>query len=209
MPTSVRPFQAERLTKPSILEGFSFPRAFTEGAPLDLEIGCGVGWHPIKYAKANPDRRLIAIEHTREKFTSFEGRFEKNGAPSNLLPVHADAVRWITHAIEKESVDRVFLLYPNPEPNAPNKRWFRAPFFERLLWVLAPGGSVTLATNVESYMNEACAYARDAWGLELASRRSFTKADELEGIPRTHFEKKYLLRGETCHDAVFVKKDSK
>lgn len=212
MPLNVRPFRTEHVSKPSILEGFVFPAAFTDGSPLDIEIGCGVGWHPIKYAKANPDRRLIAIEHTREKFEKFEGRFEKNERPGNLLPVHANAVHWITHALAAESVSRYFLLYPNPEPNAANKRWLRAPFFHRLLWTLKPGGTVTLATNVESYMTEAIEYAREFWKLDVVESRAFTRADALSSagveIPRTHFEKKYLLRGETCYDAVFEKRKS-
>lgn len=206
MPPSVRPFHPEHVTKPSILDGFSFPSAFTDGSPVDVEIGCGVGWHPVRYAKENPERRLIAIEHTRDKFERFEGRVARNGSPANLLPIHADATRWITHALAKESVSRYFLLYPNPEPNAPNKRWLRAPFFERLLWTLAPGGQVTLATNVKSYMEEAIEYAREAWKLDVREARSFTNADAPSGIPRTHFEKKYLLRGETCYDAVFEKR---
>lgn len=208
MPLSVRPFQAEPITKPSILEGFAFPSAFRDGAAIDVEIGCGVGWHPIKYAKANPDRRLIAIEHTREKFEKFEGRVLRNESPSNLLPVHANAVPWITHALTKESVSRYLLLYPNPDPKEPNKRWFRAPFFERLLWTLAPGGTVTLATNVKSYMDESIEFARDVWGLDVVEVRTFTSNESLPEIPRTHFEKKYLVRGETCYDVIFAKRKS-
>jgi len=209
MPPSVRPFQPEQVAKPSVLEGFAFPRTFEDGSPIDLEIGCGVGWHPITYAKENSDRRLIAIEHTREKFESFKGRFEKNGKPANLLPVHADAVRWITHALTEESMSRIFLLYPNPEPNSPNKRWFRSPFFERLMWSLAPGGTITLATNIESYMEEAREYADKVWKLELKQTRTLNSVTKSAGLPRTHFEKKYLERGETCYDAVFVKRNSK
>ncbi|MEK7357421.1 MAG: SAM-dependent methyltransferase [Bdellovibrionota bacterium] len=206
-PTTVRSFQADRVAKPSSLEGFSFPRAFTDGAPLDLEIGCGVGWHPIAYAKANPDRRLIAIEHTREKFERFEGRLAKNHPLDNLLAVHGNAVNWVTNALERETLSRVFIMYPNPEPNAPNKRWFRTPFFARLLWTLELGGTITLATNVETYIAEAIEYARAEWKLEAGALRSFANANAPPETPRTHFEKKYLQRGETCFDCVFTKRE--
>src|SRR5689334_22652665 len=117
----VRPFRAEALGAPTDLGEFQLP----QGKPLDVEIGCGVGLHPIRYALANPERNLIAIEHTREKFASFRQRYEGNGHPANLFPIHADAIRWVTHALPPGSVSKFLLLYPNPEPKATNKRWIR------------------------------------------------------------------------------------
>lgn len=201
----VRAFDPTSIEQPHGLNGFAWPAAFKDGAPWDLEIGCGVGWHPIKYALDHPKRRLIAIEHTREKFESFQGRVFNHPEITNLLPVHADAVRWVTHAIPAGSVDRIFLLYPNPEPKAANKRWLRMPFFQRLLETLAPGGTITVATNIESYLEEAVKYGVEVWGLEVLEQRRFTKAEAPAGTPRTHFEKKYLERGEMCFDVTFRK----
>jgi tRNA (guanine-N7-)-methyltransferase len=203
MALTVRPFNREQVDPPFDANSFSWPKTFTESAPLDLEIGCGVGWHPIRYAERNPGRRLIAIEHTREKFESFQGRFEKHGL-TNLLPVHADAVRWVHHHLKNESIDRVFLLYPNPEPGNPSKRWLRAPFFHRLLEVMKPGAELTLATNIESYFKEALEYGENFWKLGISRQRTIVNPPP-DGIPRTHFEKKYLARGESCFDVTFRK----
>ena len=208
MPLNVRPFQTEFLAPPESLAQLQWPPLFRESSrPLDVEIGCGVGWHPIKYAKEHPARNLIAIEHTREKFEKFNARFARATELENLLPVHADAVRWITHALTPASVDRVLLLYPNPEPKAPNKRWFRMPFMHRLLETLKPNGELVLATNIEAYWTEAQTYARDFWNLEMKEARPFDRRSAPAGTPRTHFEKKYLLRGETCFDLVLKKDD--
>jgi tRNA G46 methylase TrmB len=200
---SVRAFDSESVSPPKGLSDFQWPASFTDGSPLDLEIGCGVGWHPIRYAQRNPQRRLIAIEHTREKFESFHGRYEKH-ALDNLLPIHADAIRWVTHAIKPESLDRAFLLYPNPEPGNPSKRWLRAPFFHRLLETMKPGATIQLATNIESYFKEALEYGTEYWKLKIVEQRILTQPIP-EDIPRTHFEKKYLERGETCFDVTFRK----
>ncbi len=205
-PILVRKFDASRVPTPSGLALFEWPAALKDGFPIDLEIGCGVGLHSIRYALANPDRRLIAIEHTKEKFESFERRWVAHSSPSNLLPVHADAVHWITHALAAETIDRVFILYPNPEPKAPNQRWLRRPFFERLLTVIRPGGQITLATNIESYLDEAVLYATRFWNLSGSGGRQLRVTDHPSPSPRTHFEKKYLERGETCFDVTFLKK---
>ena len=82
------------------------------GMRLDVEVGCGVGYHPIRYARANPDRFLIAIEHTHTRFEKFERRLAHHEKLQNLLAVHADAVEWITHSLPEESVDRYYFLIP-------------------------------------------------------------------------------------------------
>jgi tRNA (guanine-N7-)-methyltransferase len=201
----VRAFDPIAIEQPHGLNGFAWPAAFKDGAPWDLEIGCGVGWHPIAYARANAGRRLVAIEHTREKFARFAGRYARHPELTNLLPVHADAVRWVTHAIPPESLERVFFLYPNPATKSVSKRWLRMPFFQKLLEAVKPGGTILLATNLESYFLEAVEYGEKAWGLEVLETRTFQKATAPAETPRTHFEKKYLDRGETCFDVTFRK----
>lgn len=188
----VRQFDESAITAPRALVK---PRAHEH---LDLEIGCGVGWHPIQYAKENPGRHLVAIEQTREKFQSFARRAQKH-ALANLTPVHADAVRWVTHALTPQSLERIFILYPNPEPRASNRRWVRMPFFAKLLEALKPGGTLTLATNIEAYAQEAAEYALHFWQLETLGPQPYA------GPARTHFEKKYLERGETCFNVTFRK----
>jgi tRNA G46 methylase TrmB len=134
----IRTFRADQVRLP---RNFVEP-SFAPGVPLDLEIGCGVGWHPIQYVQKNPARHLIAIEHTRNRFASFERRARSHAEIKNLTPVHADAIEWVTHALAPESVDRIFLLYPNPYPKRSdlNKRWHAMPFMGRLLGVLKMGG---------------------------------------------------------------------
>lgn len=193
----VRMFNIDQVKPP--VETIAHPSASAwlarANTPIDLEIGCGVGWHPISYARENPDRRLIAIEHTRAKFERFQGRLNNQPELTNLLAVHADAVRWVAHSLPPQSIERCFFLYPNPEPKAPNRRWLRSPFLHRLLTTLKPGGEITLATNEQWYMAEARDWAAHAWGLEEIDYREITA-----GSPRTHFEKKYLARGQTCFD---------
>lgn len=201
----VRPFHRSAIAPPEGFSSHRWPESWASTRlPLDLEIGCGVGWHPIQYAKSNPDRRLIAIEHTRAKFDRFTTRLNSHPELTNLVAIHGDAVRWTTHLFETEAVSRVLLLYPNPEPKAANKRWIRMPFFARILEVLVPGGEVVIATNELDYFNEVLEWGERAWDLSIRRSRSFD-ATSVGHPPRTHFEKKYLARGQTCHDVVFTK----
>ncbi|MDR3607914.1 MAG: SAM-dependent methyltransferase [Oligoflexia bacterium] len=190
----MRPFRSENISKPRGTLPFAYPSI---EVPLDVEVGCGVGWHPIRYVRENPKRTLVAIEHTRTRFSRFERRIASHDPLPNLHPVHADAVKWITHFLRPATVDRYFFLYPNPRP----KPWYSMPFFARVVETLKVGGTVTLATNESFYYVAAKNYFTRVWGLEIVSDRSIAPIEK----PRTHFEKKYLSRGESCFDLVVRK----
>ncbi|PIP89556.1 MAG: SAM-dependent methyltransferase [Bdellovibrionales bacterium CG12_big_fil_rev_8_21_14_0_65_38_15] len=187
----MREFKSELIPKPrsSILA--------PEGK-FDLEIGCGAGLHPIQYAIAHPDRHLIAIERTLEKFLKFEKRWKSHECPKNLVPIHDDAISWITHNVANEQLQRVFILYPNPEPKNKNQRWAHMPFLSHLVDKLAKDAELTLASNIKSYIDECVELFAD-YGLKLKSLSTPT----LPG--RTHFERKYLKDGQDCYNLVFVK----
>jgi tRNA G46 methylase TrmB len=203
--SAIRVFDSTSVPLPKGQAPFQLPSSFSPQTPIDLEIGCGVGWHPIQYARQNPSRYVIAIEHTRAKFERFASRLANNAELPNLRPVHADAVSWVTHCLPPQSISRCFLLYPNPEPKAVSRRWLRMPFMQRLLETLAPTGQLTLATNERAYFDEALHYAAEYWKLEVEATRTISATNVPAGFPRTHFEKKYLLRGETCYELVVRK----
>lgn len=171
--------------------------------PVDVEIGCGVGFHPLKYARQNPDRQVVAFERTSAKFAKFHGRLQNHEHVKNIVAVHGDAIPWITHGFAPESVDRYLMLYPNPYPkeSQKNQRFHAMPFFSFLRDTLKRGGSITIATNQEFYMREACQAMREVWGLKLVELREIA----LDSMPRTHFEKKYLERGDQCWNMVWNK----
>ena len=195
----MREFTASHIPKP--LLAFQAPPG-----PLDLEIGAGGGLHAVRYCQQNPTRTLLAVEKTHTRFAKLENR--KLGHPElrNLHTIHADAVAFVCHYLPTASLERIFLLYPNPypKPKQANLRWHNRPFLGQLLKTLKPGGRLTLATNIQSYADEAAARMVDTWKLDL---QEFRKVDPA-AVPRTHFEKKYLARNETCWNLIFCKSAS-
>jgi tRNA (guanine-N7-)-methyltransferase len=193
----MRPFDPSKVPPPPDFR----PLPHFPDRPFDIEIGCGVGFHPLRYAEANPERILVAFERTSDKFARFAGRLAHHKALPNLFPVHGDAIPWIVHGVKPDSVDRYFLLYPNPYPKESqrNLRFHEMPFFAFLRNTLKPGGALTLATNAEFYAQGAKAKLVADWGMKIVSE-SLLPADF---SPRTHFEKKYLARGENCWNLVF------
>lgn len=191
---NLRQFKPEKLFAP---RGFIKP---VIKAPQYLEIGAGRGKHALMFAQDNPDKYLIAIERTRNKFNNFADKSQQLSL-NNLLPIHADAIPWVVHALAPKSLAGVFLLYPNPEPKNPSQRWLNMPFFEFLLSRMQDNAKLILATNIQSYIEEAEQQAKDLWKLTP----QVTEVDKQS--ERTHFEVKYLARGETCWQLELVKPD--
>ncbi len=157
---------------------------------MQLEIGAGVGLHAIRCAQESPDTLLVALERTRNRFALLEQRVRQHDLP-NLLEVHADAVPWVTHLDKAVKFSKIWILYPNPEPSNRNQRWVNSPFFPELLQRLNSEGELEFATNLSWYADEVERQAQEVWQLKVFR-------EKFQDSPRTHFEKKYLGRGEVC-----------
>ncbi|MFV5404783.1 SAM-dependent methyltransferase [Acinetobacter sp. 228] len=190
----IRQFQAQRMHAPREFQSIS-------PEPVCVEVGAGKGKHALLFSKNNPDTQLIAIERTREKFLAMQKQHAVEGQ-TNLQTVHADALPWIVHALYPQQVEQFFILYPNPEPHNPAQRWVNMPFFEFLLSRLKTGGTITLASNIPAYIEEAETQVRELWKLP------FVKEVIAADSTRTHFEIKYLERGELCQQLIISKPES-
>lgn len=199
----MRSFNSENLPLPRLSEEQKnhLIKFIEKSTAIDLEIGGGVGFHAVQYALNNPDRQLICIERTHEKYEKLYRRWINHNKPQNLLPIHADAVSLVHYFIPENIIRKVFFLYPNPESKNSAQRWINMPFFGRLLELLPNGCEILFATNELFYYEELLENSPH-WPLKIVSKRSFIKAD-VEPIFRTHFEKKYLERGETCYEVLF------
>src|SRR5258708_7312412 len=134
MQAPVRAFTEREIPRPRI--DFQLP-----SGPLDLEIGAGQGLHAVRYCQANPERQLLAVEKTTIKFAGLQRRSHTHPQLTNLHAIHADAVAFVRYFVPDDSLDRVFLLYPNPHPKAKqaNLRWHNRPFLALLLRKMKSG----------------------------------------------------------------------
>lgn len=165
-----------------------------------LEIGAGTGMHAISFCKKHPDEKLIAIEKTSEKYRKFKKQHELENLP-NLIALQSNAIHWVCHNLWKESLKKIFILYPNPEPKNPAQRWPLMPFTEYLLDCLVPEGELYFASNIKGYIKEAELQYSGFWNLSLEKKNILKEAN----LARSLFEKKYIERGEVCIELCFKK----
>lgn len=187
----IRPFQAQYLKAPRDFQPI-------DNEKICLEIGAGKGKHACLFAAENPSKKLIAVERTKEKFLAMQKQHQEQQL-KNLTPINADALPWVVHALYPQQLQHIFILYPNPEPHNTMQRWLNMPFFEYLLSRLEDGGQIIVASNIPEYIAEGETQLQNVWHLPYV----------LEKIPqdsaRTHFEIKYLERGELCQQLVIQK----
>jgi tRNA (guanine-N7-)-methyltransferase len=198
----------DRIFRPEFLpsQWARLPEFTLKSSAVDLEIGAGVGWHAITYSKSHPDRHLIALEHGRERFQKMHRRWVHNGRPGNLEIYSMGVVPFSCFYLPENSVERIFILYPNPYPKVSQKRkrFHAMPFMKELLKKLKAGGTLELRSNVLAYAQEALEdYQKQ--GLRLLRHELISKVLRPDFCPETHFELKYFKAGEVLHHLVFLK----
>lgn len=129
------------------------PNQFFEPKPkkIWLEIGFGGGEHLAAQAKANPHVGFIGAEIFENGIASLL-RQSAEAALKNIRILDSDAREFLP-IIGDRSLDRVFLLYPDPWPkNKHAKRRFvcRAAL-DQLARIMRPGAEFRIATDHPEY----------------------------------------------------------
>ncbi|MEZ4704901.1 MAG: hypothetical protein R3A11_06920 [Bdellovibrionota bacterium] len=116
MKDSVRPLLLNKVPKPKCK---ALPTwVWCGDRPVDLEIGCGVGRHPMLYTQRNLHRILIAIEKSPVRFRTMMQEVSERDDLSNLVTLNEHAVSALVHLIPERSIENVFfsiqILIPRP-----------------------------------------------------------------------------------------------
>ena len=82
------------------------------------------------------------------------------------------------------------------------KRWHLQPFMKEIIGRLKKNGKIIMATNIKEYALEYEENMNDRWHLKCTSKNKYDlEAFKKSGLSfRTHFEKKYLLDGQTIYN---------
>lgn len=140
-------------------------RLFGDERPLELEIGFGKGEHLAWQAAARPHTGFIGCEPFLNGVTGLLGHIDDAGH-SNIR-IHAGDALDVLERLPDASLERVYLLHPDPWPKARHaKRRFINPGpLDLIAAKLKPGGEFRLATDHPVYMRWSC--------MQMAARRDF------------------------------------
>jgi tRNA (guanine-N7-)-methyltransferase len=192
-----------------LLLDVTLPRLrYEPGAPfappvdaLWLEVGFGGGEHARAQAAAHPEAGIVACEVFEQGICSLLAALVPEGGEADAplppnLRIWDDDARALLRALPEASLDRLFLMFPDPWPKARHaKRRFVHPATVQLVASrLKPGAEWRIASDDPTYQ---------AWVSEVMDRQTGLFAADPparlrpEGWPPTRYEAKALRAGRT------------
>ncbi len=162
---------------------------------LELEIGAGHGGFALAFARAHPDRALVAIEQRRAFADAIRAKAEQRGH-GNLVVLQGDGRLLAPRLFRAGSLAAIHVHFPDP--------WWKRRHHRRrlvddrmsalLLSLLRPGGLLDFRTDVERYALDAVERLEEIGFENEAGRGAFSEAPPGE-LPSTR-EKRYLATGQ-------------
>ena len=126
-----------------------------EGRPVWLEIGFGYGEHLGHLARTYPDVGFIGCEHYVDGVARLVGDLSESGIGN--VRIHSGDVRDLLDVLPSESIDRTYLLYPDPWPKRRHfrRRFVTSQYLDPLDRTLKPGAELRIATDIGSFVAQA------------------------------------------------------
>jgi tRNA (guanine-N7-)-methyltransferase len=168
---------------------------FGDDRPLWLEIGFGRGEHMAAQAEANPGVGIIGAEPFLDGVVGALLEIESRGL-TNIRLHNGDALD-ILDSLPDASLDRVFLLHPDPWPKFRHaKRRFVNPGpLAMLARVLKPGGEFRLGTDHPIYCRWALAQMQQTRAFEWLIDGPADFQQRRQDWPQTRYEAKARAQG--------------
>ncbi|TCP57366.1 tRNA (guanine-N(7)-)-methyltransferase [Tamaricihabitans halophyticus] len=175
---------------------------FGRGAPVQLEIGSGMGETTAALAAAEPEVNYLAVEVYPPGLAQLLLRAESLGV-TNLRLLRGDAVVLLTEHLAPGSLAGVRVFFPDPWPKKRHhkRRLIQPEFVALLASRIAPGGRLHLATDWADYAEQML----DVCTAEptLVNEYPDGWAPRPDWRPVTKFEARARAEGRQSRDLIF------
>jgi len=178
--------------------------ALFDGKPVWLEIGFGGGEHLVHQAGLNADVGIIGAEPYINGVAMLLGKIRRAGVRN--LAIHPGDARDLMDVLAPASIDRAFLLYPDPWPKTRHhrRRFVTPEHLEPLARTLKPGAIFRVATDIEDYVRQTLEEVPKA-GFEWLAERPQDWRQPWGDWISTRYEQKALREGRVPHYLTFRK----
>ena len=168
-----------------------------------LEIGFGGGEHLMHQAKLNPDIGIIGCEPYINGLAMLLRKLSDN--PCYNVRIYDGDARNIFDVLPKNSIEKVFLLYPDPWPKKKHhrRRFVTQEFLRPLHKSMKAGSKFRIATDIKDYVRQTLEEAPKAGFKWLAEDASDWRSPWCDWIS-TRYELKALKEGRVPYYLTFI-----
>ncbi len=178
-------------------------KALFSGRPVWLEVGFGGGEHMVHQATQNPDVGIIGCEPYINGVAMLLGKIREAGVDN--VAVHPGDVRDMFDVLPDDSIDRAFLLYPDPWPKARHhrRRFVTPEHLDPLARVLKKGAIFRVATDIPDYVRQTMEQMMARDDFEWLAEGPDDWRKPWDDWISTRYEKKALREGRVPHYMTF------
>lgn len=169
---------------------------FGREAPLEVDIGFGKGEFLLELSARHPEVDYVGFEYSRKRVWRLRDRLVRLDR-RNVRVVFGDAGLLVPLRFGPGTVRAFTINFPDPWPKRRHRkrRLVTRPFGEKLARALAPGGTITLATDFLPYVEQMLEELAGIPGLVTEFGRGF--AESLPDRVETLYERKFREEGRT------------
>ena len=193
----LRPRQ-ERLLAETLPRWRFTDTGFAAGLPLWLEVGFGGGEHTLELLRAHPGTAIIASEVYETGICSLLTELVADGAeattpPPARLRLWPDDARELLLSLPPASLDRLFLMFPDPWPKARHakRRFVHPEMLPIVAHALKPRAEWRIASDDPTYQ----AWVTDVFAGQSLFSGAAPATERPAGWPPTRYEAKAIAAG--------------
>lgn len=157
-----------------------------------LEVGFGSGEHLVRQAADHPEVGLIGCEPYINGVAKCLAEIERTGVGNVRL--FADDARLVMAALPPRSLDRVFVLFPDPWPKTRHhkRRFVQRATLDMLARLMKPAAELRLATDDPSYLPWMLEHIATHPAFEWLAEHPADWRTRPDDWPPTRYERKML-----------------
>jgi tRNA (guanine-N7-)-methyltransferase len=176
--------------------------AFNPSRRVVLEIGSGMGESTLEMAKADPESGVVAVDVHTPGIGALLAGAERESL-GNIRVCIGDAVE-LMDRLEPGSLAGIRAYFPDPWPKVRHhkRRLVQPTFVHRAAVLLAPGGTLHLATDITHYADQMLEVCAGEPMLDVGRGL----IDRPEWRPMTGYERRGVAAGRTSADLIATRR---
>ena len=174
--------------------------------PLWLEIGFGGAEHLLHQARNNPENHILGAEPFLNGVVKAVQGCVENELPN--VSLHHGDVRDVLKALPDASLDKVFVLFPDPwrKTRHHKRRLINPEFLDDIHRVLKPGHEFRFASDIIHYVDWTITRIHKHGGFDWPANAVQDWRTPPDDWCPTRYEAKAKREGRECHYFTFIRR---